>query len=79
MDTNKGRFLEEDDKRIEAWMKRISVGEIIKIKDKEYEVVEINDREIKLKLLSFQEQMSREFAASDRLRSLRSELYKERK
>jgi len=57
MDPNAGRFIEEE--RAEAWMARIEVGETIKIKGEELEVVEIGDRTVTLKLLSFEERMSR--------------------
>jgi len=57
MDTDSGRFV--DDNQSQAWMKRIAVGEIIKIKDEELEVIEIGERTIKLKLLSFDERFAR--------------------
>ncbi len=50
MDSNAGEFV--GDERAEAWMQRIQVGEIVKIKGEELEVVEIGRREITLKLLS---------------------------
>ena len=52
MDPNSGRFLDEDDERIESWMERIAVGETVKIKGEELEVTRIGEREITLKLLS---------------------------
>jgi hypothetical protein len=58
MDSNAGEFVGEE--RAEAWMQRIGVGEVIKIKGEELEVVSIGRREITLKLLSFTE---RTFAA----------------
>ena len=60
MDPNAGRFIEEG--RAGAWMERIAVGEIVKIKGEEFEVLGFNDRKIVLKLLSaedrFQERLS---------------------
>lgn len=50
MDTNAGQFVQED--RAEQWMQRLTVGEIVKIKDEELEVVKIEGRECTLKLRS---------------------------
>lgn len=58
MDTNSGRFVEEEN--AEAWMERISVGEIIKIKGEELEVVQIHQREIVLKLRSADDRIAPE-------------------
>lgn len=60
MDTNAGEFVGEE--RAEAWMQRIEVGEIVKIKGEKLEVVRIEKREITLKLLSAYERTMRGFA-----------------
>lgn len=57
MDTNAGEFVEE--KRAEAWMQRIEIGEVVKIKGEELEVVRIEKREITLKLLGQIERIHR--------------------
>jgi hypothetical protein len=53
MDPNAGEFIEEE--RAEAWMERIAVGEVIKLKGEECEVMKIERREVTLKLLSAHE------------------------
>jgi hypothetical protein len=50
MNPSSGEFIDVD--RAENWMQRIYVGEVIKIKGEECEVVTIGRREITLKLLS---------------------------
>lgn len=60
MNTETGEFV--DEQRAEAWMKQISVGEVVKIKDEELEVVSIGKREITLKLLSHAERVAKELA-----------------
>jgi len=60
MDTNSAEFVGEE--RAEAWMQRIEVGEVIKIKGEDLEVVRIEKREITLKLLSAYERTVRGFA-----------------
>jgi len=60
MDTNAGEFVGEE--RAEAWMQRIEVGEIVKIKGEKLEVVRIEKREITLKLLSAYERTMQKFA-----------------
>jgi hypothetical protein len=57
MNPNSGEF--EDGARAKAWMERVKVGEVVKIKGEELEIVSIAKRTITLKLLS----------ADDRLRS----------
>ena len=49
MDTNAGEFVGEE--RAESWMQRIEIGEVVKIKGEELEVVMIGRHEITLKLL----------------------------
>ena len=60
MDSNAGEFVGEE--RAEDWMQRVAVGEIVKIKGEELEVMAIDKRTIVLKLLSaedrFQERLS---------------------
>lgn len=58
MDTNAGEFVEEE--RAERWMQRLQVGEIVKIKGEELQVVSTDKREVTLRLLS----------AADRLKNL---------
>lgn len=53
MDSNAGEFV--GDERAQAWMQRIEVGEVVKIKGEELEVVSISLREITLKLLGQQD------------------------
>ncbi len=55
MDSNAGEFVDES--RAEAWMQRIGVGEVVKIKGEELEVVSIVGREITLKLLSHEDRV----------------------
>lgn len=50
MDTNQGRFVEEE--QAESWMQRIQVGEIIKIKGEECRVEAIGSHIVTLKLLN---------------------------
>lgn len=50
MNTNTGEFVDQE--RSETWMQRIGVGEVVKIKGGELEVVSIGRREITLRLLS---------------------------
>lgn len=50
MNSDTGEFLEERD--AEAWMKRISVGEVIKLKGEDCKVVQIGARTITLELMS---------------------------
>ena len=57
MDTNAGEFV--DEQRSESWMQRIEVGEVIKIKGEELEVLKINERTIVLKLLSASDKVKR--------------------
>ena len=59
MDTDSGRFV--DDEQAQSWMQRISVGEVIKIKGEECEVVELGERTITLKLLSADERLRMQF------------------
>lgn len=82
MDPMSGRFVEED--KAEAWMGRISIGEIIKIKGEELEVVEIEGRHIRLKLLSSEDRgllargdryESLDTMREDRQRSISDELF----
>ena len=50
MDTNAGRFVEEES--AEKWMQRIEVGEIIKLKGEDCRVVRIGERQVVLELMS---------------------------
>ena len=75
MDTNAGRFVEEES--AEKWMQSISVGETIKIKGEECEVVSIDGRELTLKLLSAEDRMRKELDATDFISSLRGSLIKD--
>ena len=63
VDTDSGRFV--DDAHAQKWMKRIALGEIVKVKDEEMEVVAIRERTITLKLLSFEERFGRGNAFED--------------
>lgn len=76
MDTNSGRFVEEE--QAEKWMQRIAVGEIIKLKGEECRVVKIGERRVTLELMSADERMMQEFGSQDRLSDLRSELLEKR-
>ena len=58
MDTNRGRFVEEES--AEAWMQRIAVNEVIKIKGEECRVVRIGERQVLLELMSADDRMSSE-------------------
>lgn len=62
MDTNAGEFVSEE--RAEAWMQRIQVGEVVKIKSEELEVVGIGKHEITLKLLSQRDRDLRDMKAA---------------
>jgi hypothetical protein len=55
MDTNAGKFVGPD--RAQQWMKRVEVGQQLKILGEEFEVLEIRDRTMVVKLLSFEERM----------------------
>ena len=57
MDTRSGEFVE--DERAESWMQRIDIGEVVKIKGAELEVVGIAGREIRLCLLSASDRAAR--------------------
>ena len=67
MDSNAGEFV--DERRAEKWMERIAVGEVVKIKGEELEVVTIGKREITLKLLSHDDRMNRLLDEIDRQRA----------
>jgi len=71
MDTDSGRFLREDDERVQSWMQRIEVGEIVKIKGEECRVESIGDRTITLGLLSRLERLSQELFGEKHLEDLR--------
>lgn len=75
MDTERGRFVEEQD--AERWMKRLGVGETVKVKDVEFEVMEIGDRRLVLKLLSARDREVAHLAAEARHRAIRRELQEE--
>ena len=83
MDTNAGRFVEEEN--AEKWMKRLAVGEVVKIKNEELIVVAIgpdaerglSDREVILALKSEEDRIMSEFASSESLEKRRTELQRE--
>lgn len=58
MDPNSGRFV--DEREAKAHMKRFTVGEVLKLKGEEFEVLEIQEREIRLKPLSAQERLMKQ-------------------
>ena len=60
MDTNAGEFVGEE--RAEAWMQRIEVGEVVKIKGEELEVLRIDERTIVLKLLSASDKLEKDLS-----------------
>lgn len=53
MDTNRGEFVGPD--RAEQWMKRLAVGQNVKVLGEEFEVLEIGKRTLLLKLLSYED------------------------
>jgi len=53
MNTDTGEFVGPD--RAEAWMERLGIGEIVKIKGEELEVIRIEGREVTLKLRSWED------------------------
>lgn len=55
MDTNSGEFVEED--RAEQWMKRVEVGQTIKILGEEFEITKIDRREMTVKMFSFEDRL----------------------
>jgi len=55
MDTNTGEFVGAD--RAQQWMKRVEVGQQLKILGEEFEVLEIGERTMVVKLLSFEERL----------------------
>ena len=59
MNTNSGEFV--DDSRAEQWMKRVEVGQVIKILEEEFEITSIGQREMTVKLLSFREREANNF------------------
>ena len=59
MDTNSGEFV--DDNHAEQWMKRVEVGQTIKILGEEFEITHIGRREMTVKLLSYQERADNAF------------------
>jgi len=60
MDTDRGRFVEEEEAA--AHMERLAVGETVKIKGAEFAVVSIGEREVVLKLLSSEDRVRRVFS-----------------
>ena len=76
MDTNAGRFVEE--KSAEAWMQRVEVGEVVKIKGEELRIVVIEDRRITLELLSADDRMRTEAEARSALADMRAGLIEQR-
>ncbi len=63
MNPQTGQFVQED--RAEQWMQRVEIGEVVKIKGEELEIVEIEGRHIKLKLLSAEDRMQKVFDVMD--------------
>jgi hypothetical protein len=55
MDTNSGEFVGLD--RAQQWMTRVEVGQQLKILGEEFEVLEIGDRTMVVKLLSFEDRL----------------------
>jgi len=55
MDTDRGEFVGPD--RAQQWMKRVEVGQQLKILGEGFEVLEINERTLVVKLLSFEERL----------------------
>ncbi len=72
MDANAGRFIEEQ--TAEAWMQRIEVGEVVKIKGEELRVVSIEDRRITLELMSAEDRVLGEESAMASLFALRESM-----
>lgn len=75
MDTESGRFVAERD--AEASMERLDIGETVKLKGAEFEVEEISDRRVVLKLLSARDREIAHLAAETRLGNLREQLQDE--
>ena len=62
MDTNSGEFVGLD--RAEQWMKRIEVGQNVKILGEEFEVLGFKGRTMVVKLLSYGERLGIDALAS---------------
>ena len=62
MNTDSGRFVEEAEAK--AWMKRISIGEVVEVKGEEFEVEEIRERHLVLKMLSKSERAEKRLGAA---------------
>lgn len=83
MDTNSGRFVEESS--AERWMKRVSVGETLKIKTEEVVIVAIgpdtnrglSDREMIVALKSATDRMLDEQESADRLELMREKMLRD--
>ena len=59
MDSHAGRFREKNDPKIESWMQRIGLGEVVEIKGEEFEVAGVTERYLTLKLLSAEERQKK--------------------
>lgn len=75
MNPQTGMFVQED--RAEKWMQRVEVGEIVKIKGEELEIVEIEDRHIKLRLLSVEDRVRKHGGDYQMIDDLREQLQQE--
>ncbi len=71
MNTDTG-FFERDEERVEGWMQRLRVGEIVKIKGEELKVVGFSDRTVTLRLESAEDRFTSERAAGTTLEDLRT-------
>ena len=58
MDPDAGRFMREEEAK--AWMTRFEIGETVKVKEEEFEILAIKERELILKPLSAGERQHRD-------------------
>ena len=76
MDTSRGEFVE--DSRAEKWMKRLEVGQVVKVLEEEFEVKEISKRTILLQMLSAEDRFVRNFDALASNRAAEIERHRDR-
>ena len=69
MNTDTGEFVE--DSKAEKWMQRLDIGEVVKLKGEECEVVAIEDREVRLKLMNSEDRRQHRYNQAPRNRNER--------
>jgi len=66
MNASEGKFVHLGEAKL--WMQTLTVGEVVKMKGEEFEVVEITDRECRLKLMSADERQTKQMEEMEEIR-----------